>query len=86
MHIITLQNNVFIRLLRVLGGLSVILIVSYRLEILGEGLLYNISLYICLIFTFIFFIYLMYINYHRIKHMYTNFNSDKLDVRGSALL
>jgi|ERR1700675_487802 len=69
-HIIVLQNNVFIRILRVLGGLSVILIVTHKLNFLGNGILYIICLSICTILTFMFTIYLLYINYYRIKHMY----------------
>jgi len=82
-HIIVLQNNVFIRILRVLGGLSVILIVTHKLNFLGNGILYIICLSICTILTFMFTIYLLYINYYRIKHMYKVWKSDDLDVRNS---
>jgi hypothetical protein len=69
-HIIVLQNNVFIRILRVLGGISVILIVTHKLNFLGNGIIYIICLGICTILTFMFTIYLLYINYYRIKHMF----------------
>ena len=69
-HIIKLQNNVFIRILRVLGGISILLLITKKLNYLGDGNLYLISLFICLLFSIIFSIYLMYINYYRIKHIY----------------
>jgi hypothetical protein len=82
-HIMVLQKNVFIRFIRVLGGISIILIVTHRLEVLGSGLLYEVCLYLCVFFSIIFNIYLMYVNYHRIKYMYKVFKSDKLDVCNS---
>jgi len=80
-----LQLNPFIRILRVLGGVSIILLLTHKLEVLGSGLLYKTALYICFILTIIFNVYLMYVNYYRIKHMYKVFNSDELDVRNSPL-
>jgi len=82
-HIIKLQNNVFIRFLRVLGGISIILIITHRLEILGNGILYNICLIICIVFSLIFSIYLLYVNYHRIKHMYKILKNDEIEIRNS---
>jgi len=69
-HIITLQNNIFIRFLRVLGDISIILLITHRLEFLGNGILYKICLIICIVISLMFSIYLLYINYYRIKHMY----------------
>jgi hypothetical protein len=45
-HIITLQQNPLIRILRVLGGLSMILIITKRLELLGNGILHSLFTYI----------------------------------------
>jgi hypothetical protein len=82
-HIIALQKNVFIRLLRVIGGISIILILTHRLEYLGSGILYLIALCICIFFSQLFSFYLIYVNYYRIKNMYKVFKSDDLDVRNS---
>jgi len=82
-HILALQKNVFIRLLRVIGGISIILILTHRLEYLGSGLLYLIVLCACTFFSLLFSFYLLYINCYRIKHMYKLLKSDKLDVRNS---
>lgn len=84
-HIITLQQNPLIRILRVLGGLSIILIISKRLELLGNGLLYTIALYICISISLIFVLYLMYVNYYKIKTILKILKSEDLDVRNSPL-
>jgi len=82
-HIITLQNNIFIRFLRVLGGISIILLITHRLELLGNGILYKICLIICIVISLMFSIYLLYINYHRIKHMYKVLKNDEIEIRNS---
>lgn len=82
-HIIALQNNVFIRLLRVLGGISLILTVTHRLDSLGDGLFYIFCIYLCLILNVMFSIYILYRNNHRIKHMYKLLKSDALYVHNS---
>lgn len=84
-EILKLQNNPIIRILRVLGGISIILILTHKLDVLGSGLLYLTALYLCLIISILFCIYLMYVNFHRIKYMYKVLNSDKLEVRNSPL-
>lgn len=76
-----LHNSVFIRILRVLGGFSVILIVTHRLEFLGPGMLHTLLVILCTIFIVLFNLYLFYINYHRIKHIYKLLKSGDLDVR-----
>ena len=80
-NILELQKNPIIRILRVLGGISIILILTHKLDVLGSGLLYISALYLCFFIIIIFWIYLMYVNYHRIKHMYRVINSNVLDVR-----
>ena len=85
-NILALQNNPIIRILRVLGGISLILLLTQRLNVLGSGLLYLTALYVCFIIIIFFSIYLMYINYHRIIHIYKVLNSDQLEVRNSPIL
>jgi hypothetical protein len=82
-HIINLQNKVFIRVLKSLGGISIIFIITHRLELLGNGLLYKICLIICIVFSLIFIIYLLYINYYRINHMYKVLKNNDLDICNS---
>ena len=82
-NIIKLQNTVFIRFIRVLGGISFILIVTRRLDLLGNGLLYTTCLSLCIIFIIMFNLYLIYINYFRIKHMYKVLKSDQLYIHKS---
>lgn len=80
-HIIKLQKNVFIRILRVLGGISIILILTKRLEMFGS---YSFpALCVCLVISFMFSLYLIYITGHRIIHIYKNVNSKDLDIRNS---
>lgn len=82
-HIILFQKNVFIRILRVLGGISIILIITKRLEMLGS---YYLPVFIiCFIISIIFSFYLIYITIYRIIHIYKNFNSKDLDIRNSPL-
>ena len=82
-HILKIHNSVLIRIFRFLGGLSTILIVSNKLSILGNGILYISALYICFIITTLFSIYLMFLNYHRIKHIYKVLKNKELDVYNS---
>jgi len=84
-NIIILQQNVFIRFLRVMGGFSMILIISNRLYSLGTGLLFSICMSICIFFSLIFSLYLFFISYHRIKYMIKVLKSDDLDIRNSPL-
>lgn len=66
--------------MRVLGGISVICIITHKLDYLGTGLIYNILLYICSLLSFILSFYLLYITYQRVKYMVKTIKSDKLDV------
>lgn len=84
-HIIQLNNNPFIRIFRVLGGLSILLILTHRLDYLGDGLLYFYALVLCTVLAILFSFYLIFLTYHRIKHMIKVFKSDELDVRNSPL-
>ena len=80
-NIIVLNKNPLIRILRFLGGLSTILVISHKLEVLGNGLLYDISLYFCFCFILMFFVYLISVSYFRFIHMYKVFKSGNLYVR-----
>jgi len=60
-HIIQLNNNPFIRIFRVLGGISILLILTHRLDYLGNGLLYFSVLVICIVLAFCFSFYLLYL-------------------------
>ena len=60
-HIIKLQDKLIIRIIRVLGGLSIILLMSKRLNTIFTGLLLDLLNLICFIFMIIFVIYNLYI-------------------------
>ena len=84
-HILQLNNNPMIRIFRVLGGLSILLILTHRLDYLGKGLLYFSALVFCTVLAILFSFYLIFLTYHRIKHMIKVLKSDELDVRNSPL-
>ena len=69
-----------IRVLRVLGGISTVLVLTKKSLIFPE-----FFLYIFLLLTVMFFIYHTYISYHRIIYMYKTLRSDKLDVKNSPI-
>lgn len=79
-HIIVLQKNPIIRIIRVLGGVSLLLILSKSLT--GFSIFF---LYLALFFSVIFCFYLLYINYYRFLHVIATLRSDKFDVRNSPL-
>lgn len=78
--ILVLQQNPLIRILRVLGGISSLCVLSHSLDFLKPGAMYIIALYVCVFFSFIFTFYLLYINYHRVKYMIKTLKSGKLDL------
>lgn len=82
-HIILLNNNPIIRIFRVLAGISILLILTHRLNYLGDGLLYFSVLVLCTVLALLFGLYLIFITYHRIKHMIKVLKSDELDIRNS---
>ena len=69
-----------IRILRVLGGISTILILTKKSLIFPP-----FFLYIFLLISLTFFIYQMFIFYLRTIHMYKTLKSDKLDIGNSPL-
>jgi hypothetical protein len=78
--IIKFQAHPLIRILRVLGGISTVLVLTKK------SLLFpSFFLYIFLLLTLVFFIYHTVIAYYRITYMYKIIKSDKLDVRNSPL-
>jgi hypothetical protein len=84
-EILEFQKKPLIRIFRVIGGLSFLTILgrgytSFKLSPLLFGLF--ILLYF---FAILFFIYHIYISYHRFKHIKYLFKSGALDVRNSPL-
>lgn len=79
-NILKLQMHPLIRILRVLGGISTVLILTKK-----SLLLPNFFLYIFFLFTIMFFIYHSIISYYRITYMYKVLKSDKLDVKNSPV-
>lgn len=79
-HIIKLQLNPLIRIFRVLGGMSVLGILTNSLTDLNRYILY-IGAFI----TFMYFLYQMYISYHRVLHMYWVIKNKKFDIRHPPL-
>jgi len=88
-HIIVLNHNPLIRIFRVVGGISTVLILTPRLAYLvllrkaREGLLYSSALALCTIFSSLLGLYLIYITYHRIRHMVNIMKNGELDIRNS---
>jgi hypothetical protein len=79
-NILKLQLHPLIRILRVLGGISTILILTRKSLIFP-----SFFLYIFFLLTLMFFIYHTIISYYRITHMYRTLRSDKLDVKNSPV-
>jgi hypothetical protein len=79
-HIIEFTNKPLIRIMRFLGGVSFLTILS------KSHLNYHISiLFIAMFFATIFTIYHFYLSYHRFKHIRYLLKSDKLEVKKSPL-
>lgn len=82
-HISLLNQKPIIRLFRILGGISTLLILSHRLEHLGDGLLYFPLYLFLLYFSIGLSIYISFIAYHRIIHISKILKSGELDIRNS---
>lgn len=76
----TFQSYPLIRILRVLGGLSLLFILS---KTYSNFPIYY--LYIAINFVFLFTIYHFVISYYRVKHIIKLLKSDDLEVRNSPL-
>nr|WDS46423.1 hypothetical protein [Cyathus striatus] len=78
-HIMELKNKIYIRILRVSGGLSILLLFTHVIQ----------NIYILCLFGLIIVLHLFYIlysSYYIIKHIkYIITESDQLDVRNSPL-
>nr|AKM22541.1 hypothetical protein [Cordyceps militaris]AKM22560.1 hypothetical protein [Cordyceps militaris]AKM22571.1 hypothetical protein [Cordyceps militaris]AKM22632.1 hypothetical protein [Cordyceps militaris]AKM22648.1 hypothetical protein [Cordyceps militaris] len=82
-NILKIHNNFITRIFRILGGISILLILTHRLEYLGEGLLYPTALVLCTVLALFFGLYLIFITYHRFKYIIKILKSDELDIRNS---
>lgn len=80
-HILQLQMHPLIRIFRVLGGISLLLVLSKKIFV------YNLYiLYIVFLITILYGIYITFINYHRYKHIYKILKDKKeLEIRNSPL-
>ena len=74
------QINPLIRILRVLGGISILYLLSNKAYIYNEYLLY-LAIFFCVSF----FIYHLYISVHRVIFIYRTLKSEKLDIKNSPL-
>ena len=79
-NIIKFQIHPLIRILRVLGGISTVLVLTKK------SLLFpSFFLYVFLLLSLSFFIYHTVISYFRLVYMYKTLRSDKLDVKNSPV-
>lgn len=79
-NIIKVQSYLIIRLIRFLGGLSFLLILSKSYLNYPKYILY-ISMFFSIVFT----IYHFIITYYRITHIIKLLKSDELNIRNSPL-
>jgi len=74
-NVLKLQLHPFIRIFKVLGGISILIFLTKAYE------KYNISvLYISIILSILYIIFNTYLNYYRIKHIYSSIKKGHLDV------
>lgn len=81
-NILKLQSNPLIRILRVLGGLSILILLGNR------KLDYSLHIFIIYLLLFIGFLFLVYhiiISYYRIKNIIKILNSEELEIKNSPL-
>lgn len=81
-EILSFQSKPIIRILRVIGGLSCLSLLGHNYINAPQQGLY---LYFAVIFTIIFIIYHMYLNWFRWKHMRKVLKSKDLEIRNSPL-
>lgn len=79
-HLLTLQLHPLIRIFRVIGGISILLILTKRVNYFNSFVLYLVVL-ISIFYTF----YVLYIGYYRLKHIYKIMRSKDLEIRNSPL-
>nr|AVR57734.1 hypothetical protein C0989_000030 [Termitomyces sp. T132]AVR57757.1 hypothetical protein C0989_000031 [Termitomyces sp. T132] len=81
-HILELQDKPLIRILRVLGGISILTLLGRARGLLELNIYF---VYIAMIVAFVFVLYNIYISYHRSCYIYKIINTDELEVRNSPL-
>ena len=83
-YILAIHNHVFVRMFRILGGISMIVcFYSYQvITVTGNVSYYFIFFYII---NIIFFIYNVYLTYHRFKHIRKLLKGNELEIRNSPL-
>jgi len=81
-QMLNFQSKPLIRLLRVLGGLSILILLGS-----GNGYfeLYGFFLWVLILTGLLFFFYQLYISYHRIKYIKEKLQSSDLDIRNYPL-
>ena len=79
-YIIKFQSHPFIRIFRVLGGISTLSLITKTIKNLNA-----FFLYVAIFLTILFLVYSFYISYHRIKHIYNTIQKKDLEVRNSPL-
>jgi hypothetical protein len=77
-NLLDLQSNPLIRIFRVIGGISALSILTNKINYFNESFLY-LAIFICIIYS----IYLFYITYYRIKHIFYLLKSKDLDIKNS---
>jgi hypothetical protein len=79
-NILELHNNIFIRIFRIIGGISILLVISRKIIDYNQ---YIFILVTCIGILFIF--YQFYIYYHKTKYIIKLFKEGKLDIRNSPI-
>ena len=74
-HLMKLYTNPLIRIFRVLGGMSIIALLTGKLYYLPPFVLYAVFG-----FAVVYALFMVYLTYHRIKHIIYILKSDKLDI------
>lgn len=82
-NILDLHNHPIARVYRVVCGLSLLLLVNKKVTVYLNP--YPIVYYSALFASITFLFYMIYITYHRIRHMYHLLKNKELDVRNSPL-
>ena len=79
-NLLKLELHPFIRIFKFLGGISILIFLTKAYE------KYNISvLYISIILSILYIIFNTYLNYYRIKHIYSSIKKGDLNVRINPL-
>ena len=81
-YVLKFINSPIIRIFRVLGGISIILLLSNKLPIKG---FYLVIIYLAFFCSVLFLIYQLVLMYYRIVQIIKIWKSDKFDVKNSPL-